>query len=345
MNVPTRVVLCGILGAIAVLATIACGGGGPGTDSAPASTASTDATESQPPADDGTALDTIAEVNGVAVPRLLYTQTLNYMRARIPQGNVERYLNAKFDAMESVINDELLYQEARRLGLGASDGEVDAGIDEAAGAGGKGAFLASMASQGFSESMVRETIRKRKTIDRFVQEHLLKDIEVTEADELEYYNRNLERFTPEAWIHVQRILIRIPPKADASDVSVARQRAESILSLLRRGEKFETMAHEYSEDQVAPQGGDLGFIKRGVASPEFDAVAFNLRPGEMSGVVQDESGFHIIRLLEQRGGVPSPFEEVRSTCRERVLAQKKDLMIRGMANRLRDTANIQTFEE
>ncbi len=329
----------GMLGALAAFASIACGG----NPSAPTGAADT---PTDAPSEAGAPLEPIAEVNGVPIPRVLYTQTLTYLRDRMPQGEVERYLNAKFDALESIINDELLYQEARKQGFEATEAAVEGAFQEAAArAGGEEAFLAAMTAQGFTKAFVRDTIRKRQTIDRFVQEKLLAELEVSEAEELEYYNRNLERFTPESWVHVQRILIRIPPRADPSDVDVARKRAESILSLLRRGEKFETMAHEYSEDQVAPMGGDLGFIKRGVASPQFDAVAFNLRPGEISDVVRDDSGFHIIRLVERRGGEVKAFAEVRETCRERVLAKKKDLMVRGAANRLRDAATIQTFEE
>jgi parvulin-like peptidyl-prolyl isomerase len=336
--------------AVMALGALACGEK-PAPDGAASNpVAAAEPTESKDPADapltPEMALEPIAKVNGVTVPRVLYVQTLTYIRSRIPEGNVERYLNAKFDAMQLIINDELLYQEAKRLGLEASDAAVEGALQDAASrAGGEKAFLAGMESQGFDRNFVKETIRKRQTIDRFVQEHLLKEIEVTEAEELEYYNRNLERFTPETWVHVQRILVRIPPKADAADVAVARKRADSILSLLRRGEKFETMAHEYSEDQVASLGGDLGFIKRGVASPQFDAVAFNLRPGETSDVVEDDTGFHIIRLIEKRGGEPAPFAEVKEACRERVLANKKDLMIRGTANRLREAATVETYEQ
>lgn len=342
MSALARVMICGTAVALALMAAMACGGGTSPSGSS-ASGAPPEARETG--ASDGTALVPIAEVNGVVIPRLLYTQTLNYLRARIPQGSVERYLNAKFDAMESIVNDELLYQEAARRGLTVSDDAVEAALKEAAGPGGEQAFLQSMAAQGFTDDLVRETIRKRTTIDRFVEEVLIKDLEATEEETLEYYNGNLERFTPEKWVHVQRILIRVPPKADDADIAAARKRAESILSLLRRGEKFEDMAHEYSEDQVAAIGGDLGFIKRGVASPAFDAVAFNLRPGELSDVIEDDSGFHIIRLLEIRGGVPLAYDEVKEKCKDRVLAQKKDLMIRAMTNRLRDVASIQSFEE
>jgi parvulin-like peptidyl-prolyl isomerase len=342
MIVSRRIMMASALLALVSLASAACGGDAvPPGDASGEQAAGGDAAQAEE-----ASLTPIAVVNGVPIPRVLYSQTLDYLRERIPQGEVERYLNAKFDAMESIINDELLYQEALRQGLSATDQAVQSAFEDAATrAGGEEAFLTAMTARGFTKTLVHDTIRKRQTIDRFLQERVLAGLEVTEEEELDYYNENLERFTPETWVRVQRILIRVPLGADASDISVARRRAESVLSLLRRGEKFETMAHEYSEDQVAPMGGDLGFIKRGVASPRFDAVAFNLRPGEISEVVEDESGFHIIRLIERRGGQPTPFAEVRTTCRERALAKKKDLTIRGVANHLRGAATIETFEE
>jgi len=62
------------------------------------------------------------------------------------------------------------------------------------------------------------------------------------------------------------------------------------------------MAKKYSEDPgSASQGGDLGFVKRGVFYPEFESVAFALKDGEISGVVESPVGFHIIQLIERRG--------------------------------------------
>src|SRR5690606_34871594 len=69
-----------------------------------------------------------------------------------------------------------------------------------------------------------------------------------------------------------------------------------------KGEKFTTMAVLYSQDPGSgQQGGDLGFFGRGEMVPEFEAVAFNLKPGEVSPVIKTKFGYHILQLVERRG--------------------------------------------
>jgi peptidyl-prolyl cis-trans isomerase SurA len=92
------------------------------------------------------------------------------------------------------------------------------------------------------------------------------------------------------------------PKASDEIKNQSRQLAQSILDSIKAGVDFSEMAKKYSEDPgSASQGGDLGFVKRGVFYPEFESAAFSLETEEISDVVESPVGFHIIQLLEKRG--------------------------------------------
>ena len=92
------------------------------------------------------------------------------------------------------------------------------------------------------------------------------------------------------------------PKTGERIKKKAHDFAESLLDSLKKGADFATLAKKYSDDPgSAAQGGDLGFVKRGVFYPEFEAVAFSLAPGQLSGIVESPVGFHIIQLIERRG--------------------------------------------
>lgn len=79
-------------------------------------------------------------------------------------------------------------------------------------------------------------------------------------------------------------------------------KAALLLDSIKKGADFSKLAKDNSDDPgSAIQGGDLGFVKRGVFYPEFEAAAFALKEGELSGVVESPVGFHIIQLLERRG--------------------------------------------
>lgn len=84
--------------------------------------------------------------------------------------------------------------------------------------------------------------------------------------------------------------------------AAANQRAETALAELQEGADFEVLARRYSDDPGSREGGgDLGWFKPGRMVPEFERVAFALRPGQTSGIVESDFGFHIIRVEKVRG--------------------------------------------
>src|SRR5690606_31269287 len=92
------------------------------------------------------------------------------------------------------------------------------------------------------------------------------------------------------------------PKASDEVKKKSRELAEAILDSVKSGVDFAELAKKYSEDPgSAAQGGDLGFVKRGIFYPEFESAAFSLEPNEISEVVESPAGFHIVQLLEKRG--------------------------------------------
>lgn len=86
-----------------------------------------------------------------------------------------------------------------------------------------------------------------------------------------------------------------------ADSAGARAKIDSIYTMLQEGSDFATLAKMYSEDQGSAQyGGELGFFERRMMVKEFDEVAFDLKPGELSGVVNTSYGYHIIKILERK---------------------------------------------
>ncbi|HET9480591.1 MAG TPA: peptidylprolyl isomerase [Candidatus Polarisedimenticolia bacterium] len=292
----------------------------------------------------------IAEVNGTKLYEAFYLQNLDFIENRLSRdeesADVERYLNARFEAIDMLVNDELIYQEALRLGVVVPESDVTRELASASvAAGGEGVFFAAMQARGIPRDQAVEGIRKRLTIDRFMRERLAVGIDATEAEMLAHYNANLERFTPEIWLKVYQILIRCPAGSTPQQTNDARQRAERILKNIRAGEPFQKMAREFSEDGSAEASGNLGFLKRGFAPPEFDAVVFALAPGQVSDVFRTETGFHIVTVTDKRGGAPRDFAAVKEDCRRAVLRAKQAAAVNDLASRLRSGATIQTYLE
>ena len=155
-----------------------------------------------------------------------------------------------------------------------------------------------------------------------------KGIAVNEEDLRRYYEENASRFgTPEER-RASHILIAADKSLSAEERAKARAKAEEISAALAKNPtQFAELAQKNSQDPgSAAKGGDLDFFARGAMVKPFEDVAYSLKVGQTSAVVETDFGFHIIRLTDIRGGDKRSFESVRSEIEADVrkqLAQEK----------------------
>lgn len=152
---------------------------------------------------------------------------------------------------------------------------------------------------------------------------------VNEADLKTYYEQNAARLAGQEERRASHILVAVPKTAPQADKDKARAKAEALLAQLRKNpDSFAEVAKKESQDPgSAPQGGDLDFFARGAMTKPFEDAAFALKnKGDLSGVVESEFGFHIIRLTDIKAPKQRSFEEVRAELEaqmKRDQAQKK----------------------
>jgi len=142
----------------------------------------------------------------------------------------------------------------------------------------------------------RRELYAQRLIEAQRQQGKLRPIPPTEAQMREFWeqNRAQQPKRPET-VSFRQIVIKSLP--DSTAKRIAYQRAESIMVELRRGADFATAAKRFSSDSSsAVQGGELGWFRRGIMVKEFEDMAFRLRPGEISPVVETAFGFHIIKV-------------------------------------------------
>ena len=144
-------------------------------------------------------------------------------------------------------------------------------------------------------------------------ESIKKGITVTEDEMRTYYKENAARFTIPEERRASHILIKAD-KNDTAERAKARAKAEALLAELKsKSAVFADVARKNSDDPgSAEKGGDLDFFARGAMVKPFEDAAFGLKPGETSGVVETDFGYHIIRLTGVRGGDKKTFDAVRS---------------------------------
>ena len=162
---------------------------------------------------------------------------------------------------------------------------------------------------------------------------------VSDADIQRYYNEHQQQFSVPEEVRVRHILIAVPQKADAKTVAAAQAKAEDILKQLKNGANFADLAKKYSDDPGSKtQGGELGFIQHGATVPAFDQTAFSLLPGQLSGVIRTQFGFHILQVEQKQPVHVKTVDEVHDLIMANLMQQAQAQAAQAYAARLQAQA-------
>ncbi len=150
----------------------------------------------------------------------------------------------------------------------------------------------------------KEPIRNQILVER-MQSSILSSITITPTEVRTFFSRVPKDSLPYFNSEVEMAEIIYFPKVNESQKQEAYVKMSRVRSLVADYKKdFAEVASEYSEDLGSARlGGDLGWQKRGTFVPEFEAVAYNLEPGELSEIFESPFGYHIVQLLERRGNM------------------------------------------
>lgn len=170
------------------------------------------------------------------------------------------------------------------------------------------------------------------------------EVTVGEDEIKKYYEEHQPEFGTQEQRQAAHILISVPAKASDSDKQVAKTKAEQILQQIKQSpEKFSDLAKQYSQDTgSADNGGDLGFFGSGAMVKPFEEAVFKLKPGEISGLVQSDFGFHIIKLLAVKPAIIQPLSDASNTIMQRLKLQKSNDKFAEMAEKFNSTVYEQS---
>jgi len=222
-------------------------------------------------------------------------------------------------ALDNLIEEKLLDQEVKKAGIKVTGKEVEGTIDDIKrrNAITQEGLEKALANEGLSVEAFKKQVEKRLQRMKLLQWATKVESKIGEKELRDFYQRNIHRYRTSESYRPSHILFAIPKEATPQEVLEIRKKCQIVLEKIKGGEDFGEMALLYSEDISSKDRGDLGFINRGELLPVFEKEALRLQVGEVSGIVQTNFGFHLIKLLDRKGGDPSPFEEVK----ERVQAE------------------------
>lgn len=256
----------------------------------------------------------VAVVNGEPIPMDELNAVLLSQLPPAPAAPTEVHRREmQREALDMLIDERLMLQFLRANGPKVDEAEVSrrrASLEASLKAQ-KHTLQEFLHETGQTEAQLLVTIRKTLQWNGYVQAHL------TDAEVKRYYDDNRD-FFDQVSVRASHIVLRMPAGAANSERQAARARLQALRQEILAGKiDFAEAAKKYSVCTSAAGGGDLGYFPRKwqVAEP-FARVAFSLKVGEISDVVETEAGYHLIKVTDRKPGKPSNFAAIKDDVRE-----------------------------
>ena len=251
---------------------------------------------------------------------------------------VEKLEEAKQKLAQQLIEDKLLYSEAKKQNIEIDEKEIDAKVQEIIrGMGSKETFDRALLQQQLTLKDLKERYRQQFMIRKVIDRKVGGGVVVTPIDIENYYNKNLSEFQQPERIKLKNILVSIKKFPDPGK---ALNLAKDIAKRLHEGCDFDGLAKMYSDGPGAAEGGLMGYVKRGDLLPEIEKAVFDLKPGEVTGIVQSSLGYHVFKVEEKEAPKTMALSEVRHEVEGAVYKSKVDAKLKGWLEGLKKSAYI-----
>ncbi len=299
----------------------------------------------------------VAEVNGQPITR---DMVVAMIMAQLPNGELPPFFTADFikqiapALVRDLVNRKLIEDEIAKSGSKVSAEDVKAFLKEQLKAAPKQQieFMSQQLSrEGKTIDQYIDTLaadpnfQKQIAMQKFIEDKVLKNVAVTDEDARKFYDENpqISQYAadPADAVRASHILIKVDDDATDAEKKAALDKINAILEQVKADpQKFAEIARAESACGSAVEGGSLGVIAKGQMVPEFEKAAFALKPGELSGVVKTQFGYHIVKRDQPRQAGAYPFEELKDRLKMALKAQKEQEAAENFISGLQKAAKV-----
>ena len=264
----------------------------------------------------------------------------------------ERMNDARIKILNQLIEDRLVLQKAKEMGIEVSDVEVDDKVQEL-----KSRFPSEedfdklLQEQGLTFKQLRKRYEEQLMIRRLHQFEIRSRVVISPKEIQDYYEAHKEEFTIPQRAKIATIMIR-KKKEDEPPVSVEgkekdtqkKQEALALIQDIRKqlseGASFSELAQKYSEESHAATGGEVGYITPGDLIEEFEQAIFSLEAGQTTAVLESPVAYHLFKVLERDDAKTKELEEARDEIQGILYREKSQERFEEWMNELKQKAFI-----
>ena len=285
--------------------------------------------------------DAAAKVNNKIITYAELDRQYQSQFATPPRANDDQTTIQKLEVLRTLIDNEIMLQRAEKLGLLATDTDVDAKFNELKAPYTQEEFQKQLKERNLSMEEFKAQLRRDLSILRLFNREITSKISITDQEISEFYKGNKGMFNlAEPQIHMSQIMVT--PQADpnvrnikqdkATNEDQARKKIEMLKRRIESNDDFGMLAQNYSEDPASTQnGGDLGFIPESAldkATPEVRRLVLSTPPGRVTPVIHTTEGYRILKVIsrEPAGQRELTDPKVQQNIRETLLNRKDQLL-------------------
>jgi peptidyl-prolyl cis-trans isomerase C len=206
-------------------------------------------------------------------------------------------------------------------------------------------FDAEVKKSGQTPEQIRHNIHTQIAQQQWIEAQIAPDINVTPAEVEKFYKESPpNRFDTPEMVRASHILVAVRRDAPPEEALAAETKINGLADRIKKGESFETLAKQYSDDPKAKEtSGDLDYFSKERIMPEFADAAFKLKVGEVSPPVRTQFGYHLIKLTDRKPAHTASLDEARDQITAYLQDEKRRVAIAKVIQQLKDAAKIQIF--
>ena len=303
--------------------------------------------------------DVAATVNGRPV---YYAEVERTYKSQFPgkaEGESEDQVQLRrLEVLRSLIDNEIMLQRAEKLGLMATDADVESKFAELKTPYTQEEFQKQLAARKMSVDDMKAQLKRDLSVTKLFNKEITSQISISDKDITDFYNANKASFNfPEPQTHLAQIVVTSSPDPNvrnlrndkAQNDDQARKKIEMLAARMRQSEDFATLAQNFSEDsQSAPNGGDLGFVPDSAfdrANPEIKKAIQAAAPGQITPVVKTPEGYRIFKIYSKEPAGQRQLSDPRvyQNIRETLLNRKDQLLRAAYYEVARDEAKVVNY--
>ena len=238
-------------------------------------------------------------------------------------------------ALEQAIGAKLLLDEAARLDMPVSAEELDGEVQKIVmQVGGAENFQEALKAQGISEIEFRRELEKGAKVNKLVAQACSGVGDPTDDEVAAFFEAHKDEYVEPEQVLCQHILVKGSDDAALDKIKAIRERVVN-------GGDFAAEAKEHSDCPSGKEGGSLGWFGRGMMVPEFDKVAFEMKKGEVSGIVTTQFGYHIIYKADEKGGGKLTLVDVADQIKDLLRHEARGRAMDSYVEELKSKATIE----